>query len=207
MIRKHTLIVLFTLAFAVGGCAEAERLARDAIDEAGADGTEYETGQGQTVHIPLGARAFADRVASYDAGAPAPRPGTDPANPQHSLGTPDYDGVGSPSYVSIGPGGSLTVEFADNVLVDVSGPDLVVFEVGPAVESTMVSISEDGSTFTEVGQIEGGEARVDIGPVARPGARYTHVRLANPDRQRGSGYSDTPGPDIDAVAAIGAEAR
>ena len=79
----------------------------------------------------------------------------------------------------LGCAGSLVVRFADNVLVDVAGPDLFVFEVGSAVEPMRLAISQDGTTWTEVGDISGGTAAIDIAKTAKPGDRYRFVRVTD----------------------------
>jgi outer membrane protein OmpA-like peptidoglycan-associated protein len=106
--------------------------------------------------------------------------------------------------VVFGCGGSLVVRFADNVLVDVSGPDLYVFEVGPAIEPTRLAISQDGTTWTEVGDVSGGTAAIDIAKVAKPGHRYRFVRVTDLKRACGGPY---PGADVDAIGAIGSALR
>jgi outer membrane protein OmpA-like peptidoglycan-associated protein len=98
-------------------------------------------------------------------------------------------------------GGTLTVRFRDNALVDVAGPDLYVFEVGPAVEATDLAISADGKNWIEVGKIAGGRADVDIASYVKAGDVFHYVRLTDLK----SGCSGRwPGADIDAVGAIGA---
>ncbi|TNF73269.1 MAG: hypothetical protein EP299_08455 [Acidobacteria bacterium] len=61
--------------------------------------------------------------------------------------------------MTLGCGGTIVLRFEDNALVDLEGPDLHVFEIGPAVEPTSLAISPDGTTWTEVGKIAGGRAR------------------------------------------------
>lgn len=163
----------------------------------------FRTGQGDELSFPLGERSFADYVTEHAPGGPGPAPDRPEADPSNVLGPPDH--VRGDNYVSLGVGGSVTVAFTDNVLVDVPGPDLVVFEVGPVMEAFTVEISEDGSTFVEVGTMRRDEAAIDIGPVARPGARYTHVRLTDPGEHRSDRHRNNAGPDIDAVGAVGAE--
>lgn len=153
--------------------------------------------------LPLGAASFADRVVSFTPGA---RPSETPFdNPAAALGEPDYRRTSSPDFVSLGCDGSLVLEFADNVLVDVDGMDLYVFEVGPYVEETELAISADGREWRVVGRIEGSRADVDIAAVARPGERLRFVRLTNVGRKGCGGRHS--GADIDAVAAVGAQLR
>lgn len=153
--------------------------------------------------LPLGASSFADRAVSFKPGA---RPSEAPFdNPASAVGEPDYKRPGSPEFISLGCDGTLVLEFVDNVLVDVDGMDLYVFEAGPFVEETELSISADGSDWRVVGRIEGSRADVDIAAVAKPGERFRFVRMANVSKKGCGGRHS--GADIDAVAAVGAQLR
>ena len=107
----------------------------------------------------------------------------------------------SPANVVLGCAGTLVVRFADNVLLDAPGPDLYVFEVGPAIEPMQLAISVDGTVWTEVGNIRGGTAEIDIAAAVTPGERFRYVRVTDLKRGCGGPY---PGADIDAIGAIGA---
>jgi tRNA A-37 threonylcarbamoyl transferase component Bud32 len=147
-------------------------------------------------------RAFADTVVAYAPGINRPDPRASLSDSTLALGPPDYDGETSPTIVSIGKGGSLTLGFTDNVLVDRPGPDLAVYEVGAAPEPVRVLISEDGSEYVEAGVVHGGEDLLDIAPVAEPGVEYRFVRLVDAGPPLGPTRWGTPGADIDAVIAI-----
>ena len=76
--------------------------------------------------------------------------------PNIVLGVPFGGGLttGSTDVVSLGDGGSITLSFEDNVIVDQPGPDFTVFEnafqvpnVGIFIEAGIVSVSNDGVTF------------------------------------------------------------
>lgn len=149
---------------------------------------------GPVVSLPYGAESFADEVVAYIAGDPPPQPGH--ATPSEAIGPP-----GGRRFVSLGCGGVLVLRFTNNVLIDVPGPDLYVFETGPAREATSLAISDNGVDWINVGRIGGATAEVDISSHAAGGVRYTHVRLTDLRESCGAG---TPGADIDAVAAIGA---
>lgn len=80
--------------------------------------------------------------------------------PKPILGPPKGAGCceGSLDVVSLGNGGSVTVEFAHNAIVDGPGPDFIVFENAFYVngdesvvfaELATVAVSEDGSSWTE----------------------------------------------------------
>jgi hypothetical protein len=169
-----------------------------------------------------GAISYADAVITYDptfGGNEAPS-GEDTQTPEDALGAPDYDGTNA-THVTLGQGGLLELAFTDNVLTN-SGDsqfDLRVFEVGPDVEATFVSIRATAATrstlsaagilpdgdWFEVGRIEGSTRNVDIDaafPGFGPGElEFDAVRLID-DKDQGSGAQGTPGADIDAVGAI-----
>ncbi|MEP3688562.1 MAG: OmpA family protein [Sulfitobacter dubius] len=96
------------------------------------------------------------------------------------------------------------MQFTDNALVDVEGPDLYVFEVGPRVEGMSLAISTDGMDWTEIGAIAGGRAEVDIADAAQDGVEFRFVRLTDDGEGCGTSFA---GADVDAVAAIGSALR
>ena len=165
--------------------------------------------RGEEVCFPLGLLSFADAVISLRIGDPEPKTGVS-LDPLAALGEPDNDPSteneknATQPYVTLGCGGTLIVQFRDNILIDVAGPDLYVFEIGGAVEATRLSISENGVNWIEIGVIQGGLATVDIEAFAGPGAQYRYVRLVD-EGSRCSG--DWAGADIDAVGAIGSALR
>lgn len=160
---------------------------------------EYPDGRGGKVLFPLGDVSFADESISFDAGEP--NSGKANSQPSAALGIPDYKQTGDDSYLTLGCTGTLTLRFVDNAMVDVEGPDLYVFEVGPRVEAMDLAISTDGMTWAEVGRISGGRADVDIAPHTKPGDVFHYVRLTD---LKASCSGRWPGADVDAVGAIGA---
>lgn len=167
----------------------------------------YTDSRGKAVVFPLGDASFADEVVSFVIGTPPPR---DPrwGDPNTVVGPPDFNpkvvDPRNPADVVLGCAGSLVVRFADNVLVDVAGPDLYVFEVGPNIEPMRLAISQDGATWVEVGDIRGGTAAIDIANAAKPGDSYRFVRITDLKRACGAPY---PGADVDAIGAIGSALR
>ncbi len=160
--------------------------------------------RGKKICFPKGDISFADKVVSFTPGKP--RAAKKYADPRQALGPPDAGRKHKrkqPTYVSLGCGGTLVLRFDDNALVDVPGPDLYVFEIGPAVEPSHLWISKDGKTWIDVGRIKGATAAVDIGRVSRPGERFHYVRLTDLATSCGSTW---PGADINAVGAIGSVA-
>lgn len=162
----------------------------------------YRDAQGTEVVLPLGDLSFADRVVEFTQGTPSTED-TLALDPAGTLGPPDYDET-EPTYATLGCGGSLVLAFEDNVLVDVPGDDIHVFEVGPDVEPTRLAISRDGESWLEVGEISGGTASADIGPLVTPEDAFRFIRVTD---LRSSCGSRWPGADIDAVAAVGSAVR
>ncbi|MEO0528631.1 MAG: OmpA family protein, partial [Bacteroidota bacterium] len=162
-------------------------------------GETYLSEQGQFVFLPLGALSFVDNDVSFIRGERAEK-----ANPKTSLGVPDYEGLNSDyenTMCNLGLNGIMVLEFVDNVLIDVNGPDLFIFEVGE-IEPTKLEISSDGVNWVAIGKIDGGTAMVDIANYVVPNQRFNYIRLTDLETA-----SEVPGADIDAVAAIGGALR
>ena len=141
---------------------------------------QFKTPQGVIVELAIEHNPWADAVVSFKPGNPGP---TRSKNPWGAVGQPNYQGVddgpGEKTYVALGHGGELVLEFIDNVLVDGPGPDLVIFEIGGAVEPTDVAISEDGKQWIAVGRAGGSKSMLDIGPFVKPGQRFRFVHLTD----------------------------
>ncbi|MEJ6398412.1 OmpA family protein [Yoonia sp. 208BN28-4] len=163
----------------------------------------YSDGARGEVTLPQGDLSFADAVVAQTPGS-----GTitaSAADPASAIGPPDYTGDNNGgTFATLGCGGTLTLQFTDNALIDLPGPDLHVFEVGPDVEGTALAISQDGTTWAEVGGIAGGRSEIDIAAVADPDATYSFVRLTDDGVSCSGRFA---GADIDAVAAIGTATR
>ncbi len=153
----------------------------------------------KAVYLPLGKLSFADKVIKVY------HPNLKTKDKEFVLGEPDgiisYEVRDDSGIYSLGLGGDLTVQFLDNALTDVNGPDLYIFEMGQ-IEPTDLEISKDGKTWIKVGKIDGGVAEVDIGPFVKQGELFYYVRLKDLMTKSGE-----PGADVDAIAAIGAAMR
>ncbi len=165
-------------------------------------GTVYGRGR-SAICLPQGPASFADSVVSFTPGTRRAPEGVW-AEPHYALGEPDYTSASRPGFLSLGCDGNVVLRFDDNALVLVEGPDLYVFEVGPAVEATELAVSVDGETWIEVGQIEGSRADLELDGILDPDEAYRYVRLTNRSTSCGA---RTPGADIDAVAAVGSALR
>jgi len=162
------------------------------------------------VTFPMGDAAFADRVVDYLA-ASCVRDAYD--DPEEALGPPDAycDGCEGCSgcdtnAVSLGfrlsvidNRGYLVLEFVDNVLIDVAGDDLFVYNTNQ--NPARVEISTDGYSYIFVGEIVGYPGSIDIGPYVNETDTFRYVRLS--DVPADEDHSNCPGPSIDAVGAMG----
>lgn len=159
---------------------------------------EFRTDQGQRVYLTSQHDPWADRVVRYKAGKPAPKQNRDPAA---SLGKPGRNAKSNHNSVALGHGGVLVVEFVDNALVDGPGDDLVIFEVGKAIEPMKVAISTDGQTWIHLKRAPGAKSTLDIGPFVQPDQQFRFVKITDGRSKRSNG-SKVPGADVDAVGAI-----
>jgi OmpA-OmpF porin, OOP family len=155
-------------------------------------GKTYTDSRGVNVVFPQGDASFARQVGNYTIGDPPPTSGLVPAE---ALGPPNN------AAVCLGCGGQLVLKF-DYPIVDIEGPDLYVFEVGPAIEPTAVSISVDGQSWIPVEEASGGTAAVNIASAVQrtPHKSFYYVMLRDLRDTCGGQYS---GADIDSVGAIG----
>tara|TARA_R110000850_G_scaffold150497_1_gene273149 strand:+ start:43260 stop:44201 length:942 start_codon:yes stop_codon:yes gene_type:complete len=161
-------------------------------------GKHYRATTGESIYMPIGKISFADRVIDFKMGTPhAPE---EFSNPEEALGEPDYVHYKVPRYISLGCGGQITLEFTDNGFVDMEGPDLYVWEVGPSEESFQFEISKDGQNWIDLGIIEGGKSYIDIAPVVSDVRDVFYFVRITDIKSICSG--NTPGADIDAVGTI-----
>lgn len=161
-------------------------------------GATYRSESRKMVYLPLGPLSFADKVVKVK------HPKLLIQQVKNVLGEPDVIHHRPNNYTgihSLGLGGELTIQFMDNALTNVNGPDLYIFEIG-AIEPTDLEISKDGKTWIKVGKIDGGTAEVDIAPFVKKGELFYYVRLTDLKTK-----SSLPGADVDAIAAIGAAMR
>lgn len=200
------------MAVVLAGCGRSQIWAPDgeAVRRcAGADGT------------------FATRVLVYDpsySGAPPPETASY-ADPSAALGVPDYVHERAEGAVALGQGGRLDLAF-DGCWLAPSGdgePDLRVYEVGPAIERTLVwlrlttpaalswgaALGADSEGWVEAGLLAGSVLDVDVDErvlgVDADEVRFDAVRLQD-DVTEGAWSGGSPGADIDAVELLGYDA-
>ncbi|QDT58256.1 hypothetical protein SV7mr_07450 [Stieleria bergensis] len=154
-----------------------------------------------------GGLSFADSVSDYDPDASNQPPDALFQTTNNILGPPELvdrgtEPVDATGTVSLGYGGSITLQFTDNFLTGSgnSAMDLVVFEAGE-IESVSVEISRDGIDYFNVGFVGGLTNMIDIDQFGfGTDDRFSFVRLT--DLRQGNPNSDSRGADIDAVGAI-----
>ena len=155
------------------------------------------------VTFALGNRAFADRVVRYRPGAGV---GPEYSFANTAIGMPNWaDGVGAVSlgYRTETQPAALVLGFTQAAIFNGPGADLYVFEVGPVVEATDVSLSVDGRDWVSVGRIEGATRAIDLDDVPgfQAGTAYRYIKLVNAGGRSSAPYA---GADIDAVGIMGA---
>jgi outer membrane protein OmpA-like peptidoglycan-associated protein len=158
-------------------------------------GRTYPDGHGGRVFFPFGDISFADKIISYNSGNPSPQ--KEDKDPSNTLGIPNYNEEKDINFTSLGNGGSLVVKFTDNILYDIDGIDLYIFEIG-GDESFEVYISKNGKNWIDVGK-GAGTTKIDIKDFVKPTDIFRYVKLVDLKTDQG----EWPGADIDAIGAIG----
>jgi hypothetical protein len=151
---------------------------------------------------PDGRVTFATEVVTYIPVFPSNNPRGGWSNPASALGEPDY--ADKQHFTSLGLGGSLVLGFGRGALTGSgsSAPDLVISEVGPDVEDTLVWVSRDAKEWVSLGRIAGGTTGLDLDALGfGVNDSFSFVRLMDVSNQ-GLRSGVTVGADIDAVAAV-----
>lgn len=162
------------------------------------EGKLYNSTKGEAIYMPLGRISFADNVVSFSMGIPHAK--EEFSNPEEALGEPNYTHYKVPRYISLGCKGQLVLEFTDNGFIDMDGPDLYVWEVGPSEEDFLFEISIDGKEWRSLRIINGGKSYIDIAPVVKKKREvFYFVRITDIERIC---TGNSPGVDIDAVGTI-----
>jgi hypothetical protein len=179
-------ILLLSLASFVSAAATVESAPIRVIDLLGGDTTR--------------AVSYAVGVETYDPVFLAGAPGGDWADAANALGLPDYSN--RQNFASLGLGGSLVLRFTEGALTGSgdSAFDLIVAEVGPDVEDTLVWISANGTDWISLGRVAGGTTGVDLDAFGfDQHDAFSFVRLMD-DPNQGLRSGLTVGADIDSVA-------
>jgi|GEM_PF-3085262 len=124
--------------------------------------------------------------------------GNNNPNPLDTLGAPD-----SKFLAMGGPGASIVLDMGDTPIVDGSGPDIEIREIGSATGGVdeeyrvLISDSTDPASFVLVGT---GSAfsLLDISATGLSSARYVRIE----DLSTKTSNSSTPGSDIESVTSL-----
>ena len=165
------------------------------------EGKYYPSAKGEPIYMPLGTISFADKVVSFQPGDPLPL--KEFLSPEEALGEPNYTHYKEPNYLSLGCSGVLIIEFSDNGFINMDGPDLFIWEVGPSREPYNLEISTNGEYWRNWGVAKGGKEEIDISRVIDANAEeveiFYFIRLTD---LKAICTGDTIGADIDAVGTI-----
>ena len=161
-------------------------------------GKLYRIDRYESIYLPLGKISFADKLIEYKVGSPPPiQKYRDSVQCLHE---PNYKNYQTPNFLSLGCGGSLTVEFTDNGFMNLPGDDLYLFEVGPSKEPAKVEISQNGSDWIYAGKIAGGKSSIDLSKADVDGETvFYFLRITD---LKDLCKSKSAGADIDAIGAI-----
>lgn len=161
-------------------------------------GKLYRIDRYESIYLPLGKISFADKLVEFKVGSPVPikkyRDST------QCLHEPNYKNYQTPNFLSLGCGGSLTVEFTDNGFMNLPGDDLYLFEVGPSQEAAKIEISQNGIDWVYAGKITGGKSSLDLSNEGIDTETvFYFLRITD---LKELCKSKSAGADIDAIGAI-----
>lgn len=158
----------------------------------------------QGITFQHGDASFADAVTDLSLGS-----NTVFTDATRALGAPT--GGDNSQGVTLGNGGSVTLEFTDLKLVDQNyvsnNADLYIYDLGIDAEEILLDISVDGTTWISmpapIPLTAGEPTGIDISAIATPGTEYSYVRITDVFYP-GEHDPYYVGPDVDAVGVIGA---
>ncbi len=184
----RTVLLLFIMLFVSKGLLFAQK----------ETGKRYKIDRYESIYLPLGKISFADKLIEYKVGLPAPiKKYRDSVQCLHE---PNYKNYQTPNFLSLGCGGSLTVEFTDNGFMNLPGDDLYLFEVGPSQEPAKVEISQNGIDWIYAGKIAGGKSSIDLSKEGIDDETvFYFLRITD---LKDLCKSKSAGADIDAIGAI-----
>ena len=152
---------------------------------------------------------YAEAVVAYDPrnpAGPSAEPNPEFRDPERVLGPPDADPVSFLGALSLGAGGSLTLQFGDTALVGdgTAAPELWVCEVGPPdAEGAFVAVSIPmASPGQSRGRVGGGTSALDLDGASARKRRVCASSASPTIRSPDPVAFGSPGLDIDAVGAI-----
>ena len=137
--------------------------------------------------------AYADRVVGFIPG--------DPVDPRFLiadtvLGPPDFDEPTLSGFLGLGVGGTIAVEFVDNLAVDGPGADIDILGDPYNDDRWTVEVSTDCANYVSVGEM-GERASLDLASAGLTSVRC--LRFTDDGSPAGEGL---PGAELDAVEAL-----
>lgn len=164
----------------------------------------FDSAKHTRIYFAGGSESFADEVVEYKPGKKRSPHLWESA--EAALGTPNFRDheadrlARKPTFSGLGSGGSITLRFADNALIDGPGADLYIFEPNENSSQVKVEVSRDGKTWIDLGGELYTASEIDIGERGGKNAIYNFVRIT--DKSRIDPADQWPGADIDAVGAL-----
>ncbi len=140
---------------------------------------------------------YADEVVEFAPGAEAN------VNPYFGdlaavLGPPDFSEEPPRGFVNLGIGGSITLAFLDNFVIDEPGDDLRIWGSPNQDELFYVEVSDNGYRFVSFGLVPE-MADLDLAHVGLETVQFVRMRDDGSGEQEGTAF---PGADLDAVEAL-----
>ena len=164
----------------------------------------FDSAKHTRIYFPAGAEAFADESVEYKVGKKKPPHLWE--SPDAALGTPnfkDHEGdrlARKPSFAALGGGGSITLRFTDNAIVDFPGPDIYIFEPRENSSPVQVEVSRDGKNWVDLGPDLHTASEIDIAGKGGKHAIFNFIRIT--DLSEVDPADQWPGADVDAVGAL-----
>lgn len=169
----------------------------------------FDSAKHTRIYFQAGPEAFADEAVEYKVGKKKPPHLWE--SPDAALGGPnfkDHEGdrlANKPSFAALGGGGSITLRFTDNAIVDMPGGDLYIFEPLENSSPVKVEVSRDGLSWVDLGGDLFTRTEIDIAGKGGKNATYNFVRIT--DLSTVDPADQWPGADIDAVGALNSASK
>jgi hypothetical protein len=164
----------------------------------------YDSAKHTRIYFPGGVSSFADEVVEYKVGKKKTPHLWETGEP--ALGTPNFKDheadrlARNPTFAGLGGGGSITLRFVNNAIVDGPGGDIYIFEPLENSSPVKVEVSRDGKTWLDLGPDLTTASEIDIAGKGGKNAVYSFIRIS--DESKVDPADQWPGADIDAVGAL-----
>lgn len=169
----------------------------------------FDSAKHTRIYFPAGQEAFADEAVEYKVGKKKPPHLWE--SPDAALGIPnfrDHEGdrlARKPSFAALGGGGSITLRFTDNSIIDLPGGDIYIFEPLENSSPVKVEVSRDGKYWIDLGPDLRTASEIDIAGKGGKNATFNFIRIT--DLSDIDPADQWPGADIDAVGALNSASK